>query len=267
MFVCFGGSMFPFLVYIGDLQFRFSTLIFMILGLAVGTVVAGREYQKVGFNNQSHNQLYWALAIPLVFIISMFSAFLLNLGGWDLFENLENALSFGFSSFGAILGVLFLGYVQSKLLKEPTAGRRLDFISSILPLSLGIYRIGCLLNGCCYGEVTNGPLGVYLPDVHGVWAYRYPTQILLIFFDFGLFFWLWRHRDKQPFDGKLTLSFLIIFGIGRFLIDGLRNLPAVLGPINLLQLISFCIIAIAFYMVYEFRNENNLKSTRTIKGQ
>ena len=259
--------MFPLLVDIGDLQLRLSTLIFMILGLAIGAAVAGMEYQRLGFNHQRRNQLYWALALPLIFLISMFSAFLLNLGGWDLFENLENALSFGFSSFGAILGVLFLGYIQSKLLKEPTAGRRLDFISSILPLSLGIYRIGCLLNGCCYGEVTDGPLGVYLPDIHGVWAYRYPTQILLMFLDFWLFYWLWRRRDKQPFDGKLTLSFLIIFGAGRFLIDGLRNLPAALGPFNLLQLTSFCIITIALYIVYEFRNESNLKWTRTIKGQ
>lgn len=258
--------MFPFLVDIGDSQLRFSTLIFMILGLAVGAAVAGREYSQHGFNNQRHNKFYWMLALPLIFLISMFSAFVLNLGSWNLFENLENAFSFGFSSFGAILGVLFLGYVQSKLLKEPAAGKRLDILSSILPLGLGIYRIGCLLNGCCYGEVTNGPLGVYLPDARGVWAYRYPTQILLIFFDFGLFFWLWRHRDKQPFDGKLTLSFLIIFGIGRFLIDGLRNLPAALGPFNLLQLTSFCVIAIAIYIVYEFRNENHLKRTRTSKG-
>ena len=257
--------MFPFLVDIGDLQFRFSTLIFMMLGLAVGIADASMEYQRLGFNHQKRNQLYWALALPLTFLISMFGAFLLNLGVGDLFENLENALSFGFSSFGAILGVLFLGYVQSKLLKEPKAGKRLDFISSILPLSLGIYRIGCLLNGCCYGEVTDGPLGVYLPDVHGVWAYRYPTQILLLFFDFGLFYWLWRYKDKQHFDGKLTISFLIIFGIGRFLIDGLRNLPAVLGSFSMLQLASFCIFAIALYIAYEFRNEVKTARIKTIQ--
>jgi len=257
--------MFPLLVDIGDLQFRFSTLIFMILGLAVGTTVASMEYQRLGFNYQRRNQLYWTLALPLTFLISMFSAFLLNLGDWDLFENLENSLSYGFSSFGAILGVLFLGYVQSKLFKEPSAGKRLDFISSILPLSLGIYRIGCLLNGCCYGEVTDGPLGVYLPDVHGVWAYRYPTQILLMFLDFGLFYWLWRNKEKQPFDGKLTISFLIIFGIGRFLIDGLRNLPAVLGSFSMLQLASFCIFAIALYIAYEFRNEVKTARIKTIQ--
>ena len=169
--------MFPLPIYIGGSQLHLSLLIFMTLGIIIGAIVGSREYQRLGFNHQRRNQLYWALAIPLAFLISMFTAYLINLGGWNLFENLENALSFGFSSFGAILGVLFLGYIQSKIYKEPTAGKRLDFISSILPLSLGIYRIGCLLNGCCYGEVTNGPLGVYLPDAYGNWAYRYPTQI------------------------------------------------------------------------------------------
>jgi phosphatidylglycerol:prolipoprotein diacylglycerol transferase len=252
--------MFPLPIDIGSTQFHLSPLIFMTLGLVIGVIMGSREYQRLGFNNQSRNQMFWALAIPLVFLISMFSAFLLNIGGWDLFENLENALSFGFSSFGAILGALFLGYVQSKLFNEPTAGKRLDFISSILPLSLGIYRIGCLLNGCCYGEVTDGPFGIYLPDAYGVWAYRFPTQIYLMLFDFGLFFWLWQRRDKQSFEGKLTLSFLITFGIGRFLIDGLRDLPAALGSVSPHQLVSFCIFAIALYIAYEFRNE---KSGRT----
>lgn len=250
--------MFPLLVDIGESQWRLSSLVFMILGLIVGAAVGSREYKRLGFNGKNRNQLYWTLALPLVFLISMCTAFAFNIGGWNIFENLEYTLSFGFSSIGAILGVLFLGYVQSKLFKEPTAGKRLDFISSILPLSLGIYRIGCLLNGCCYGEVTSGILGVYLPDVYGVWAYRYPTQILLMLFDFGLFYWLWQRRDKQTFDGKLTLTFLVLFSIGRFLIDGLRHLPAALGPLSLLQLASFCIFTITLYIAYEFRNEKRL---------
>lgn len=258
--------MFPIPIDIGSSTLHLSVLIFMTFGIIIGAIVGSREYQRLGFNNQKRNQFYWALAVPLTFIISMFTAYLLDLGGWNLFENLENALSFGFSSFGAILGILFLGFIQSKLYKEPTAGKRLDFISSILPLSLGIYRIGCLLNGCCYGEVTKGPLGVYLPDVYGVWAYRYPTQILLLLFDIGLFFWLWQRRDKQSFDGKLTLTFLILFSFGRFLIDGLRDLPSALGPLSPLQLVSFCIFAITLYITYEFRNENKSKRAENNNG-
>ncbi len=246
--------MFPLSIDIGGPQIHLSLLIFMTMGIVVGAIVGTKEYQRLGFNNLRSNRLYWAFAIPLAFLISMLTAYILNLGSWNLFENLENALSFGFSSFGAILGVLFLGFIQSKLYKE-AAGKRLDFISSILPLSLGIYRIGCLLNGCCYGEVTNGPLGVYLPDAYGVWAYRYPTQILLMLFDFGLFFWLWQRRRKQSFDGNLTLTFLILFSFGRFLIDGLRDLPSALGPFSPLQLFSLCIFAITLYITFEFKNE------------
>lgn len=257
--------MFPLLVEIGDTQLHLSILIFMTTGIVIGAAVGSREYQRLGFASQGLNLLYWALAIPLALLISMVTAYFFNLGSWNLFENLEDALSFGFSSFGAVLGILFLGYVQSKIFKEPTAAKRLDLISLILPLSLGIYRIGCLLNGCCYGEVTDGPFGIYLPDAYGVWAYRYPTQILLMLFDFGLFFWLWQRRDKQSFEGKLTLSFLITFGIGRFLIDGLRDLPAALGSISPHQLVSFCIFTIALYIAYEFRNEVKTDRIKTIQ--
>lgn len=131
-------------------------------------------------------------------------------------------------------------------------GQVLDLVSLTLPLILAIYRVGCLLNGCCYGLETDGPLGMYLPaGPSGVWATRYPTQIMLAVFDLGLFAWLWYRRETRPLDGSLTLSFLILFSLGRLAIDALRDLPHAWGPFSPHQLASLAILVVTLYVVVE----------------
>jgi phosphatidylglycerol---prolipoprotein diacylglyceryl transferase len=39
-------------------------------------------------------------------------------------------------------------------------------------------RGGCLLNGCCSGRRSDGPLGLRLPDHTGHWERRYPVALL-----------------------------------------------------------------------------------------
>lgn len=50
-------------------------------------------------------------------------------------------------------------------------------IFCILPTMI-LGRVGCLLNGCCVGKQSSGPLALTIPDVHGVWVRRHPTQLL-----------------------------------------------------------------------------------------
>jgi prolipoprotein diacylglyceryltransferase len=53
-----------------------------------------------------------------------------------------------------------------------------DAASVMMLVGLIFTRLGCLMNGCCAGRATNGPLGVTLPDHRGDWLRRYPTQLL-----------------------------------------------------------------------------------------
>jgi prolipoprotein diacylglyceryltransferase len=134
--------------------------------------------------------------------------------------------------------------VSTKINRGPK-GKSLDAAALVLPVMLAFTRIGCILNGCCHGLPTDGPLGVYLPNVHGEWENRFPTQWMLLGLDVLLFAGLWLYRKHLPRDGSVAIAFLFWFGLGRLLIDSLRELPPVLGNFSLHQLSDMVILLAA----------------------
>jgi phosphatidylglycerol:prolipoprotein diacylglycerol transferase len=249
--------MYPVLFSIGALEIR-SSYVFLALGLLAGGLFGGRQARRMGYD-VGKTRLYLLAAIPFALLLAAVNGALFWLGWDDLLENLLHGANGGVVAFGAVLGALFLGWTFARRDGVP-AGPVLDLISMTLPLILGIYRIGCLLNGCCYGLETEGPLGMYLPGAGGAWAFRYPTQIMLMIFNLGLFAWLWRRRETRPLDGSLTLAFLFIYSLGRLAIDALRELPRVWGPFSPHQLTAIAIMIITAYIAFELRLARRAKA-------
>ncbi|NMC27432.1 MAG: prolipoprotein diacylglyceryl transferase, partial [Syntrophomonadaceae bacterium] len=50
-----------------------------------------------------------------------------------------------------------------------------DILAPFLALSYALVRIGCYLNGCCYGRITDSACAVVFPYVDSF--SRYPTQL------------------------------------------------------------------------------------------
>lgn len=128
-----------------------------------------------------------------------------------------------------------------------------DLVAPPLALGYGIVRIGCFLNGCCYGKPTSflGVVFPYLDDIP-----RYPTQIFSSVLGFTLFFVLLAVQRKKSFDGQVFLLFLIIYGIGRTAVEFLRENLTVFGPVTVSQLISIIIIIIAG-VFYRLRRQDH----------
>jgi prolipoprotein diacylglyceryltransferase len=144
-------------------------------------------------------------------------------------------------SYGIVFTVLG-GTAVSTRINEGPMGSSLDAAALVLPLILAFTRIGCILNGCCYGLPTDGPLGVYLPDVYGEWVRRYPTQWMLLGMDIILFAGLWLYRKRGSSGGKAAIAFLFWFGLGRLLIDPMRDLPPSLWGLSFHQLSDLVIL-------------------------
>ncbi len=244
--------MIPILFTIGEVEVS-SSVFFLVLGILAGLAVGWIEARRVGIPDRLFHGL-WASAVPLALVLAVLNGWIFEVGFAEGLRGIARADYSGLVSFGAILGALAWGYLYSKLVKLPT-GLILDGISLVLAMVLGVYRIGCNLAGCCYGLETEGFLGFYLPGRGGVWANRYPTQIMLLLLNFAIFGWLWSRRKRRSFDGEQLMLYLFAYSLGRLVIDALRDLPRVLGPFSLHQLTSLAILLIVSYSAFELRRQ------------
>ena len=121
----------------------------------------------------------------------------------------------------SIAGALLFGFLTAELAK-PLLGYRLppnDRFAVILPISIGIGRIGCLLAGCCQGLPYSG-WGA-MRDAEGVLRHPAPVYEMVFQFAFAALLWqLYRHGRLQH---RLFALYLIGYGVFRFASEFLRD--------------------------------------------
>lgn len=114
----------------------------------------------------------------------------------------------------------------------------LDFCSPYLALGQAIGRIGCFLNGCCYGKEVSW--GIYFP-VHQ--ARLHPTQLTESLGLFVIFFILKKQHSKSKISGSVFLLYLILAAILRFVVEFFRaDQLWTAGDLSLNQWISLGLI-------------------------
>ncbi|HUD22940.1 MAG TPA: prolipoprotein diacylglyceryl transferase family protein [Acidobacteriaceae bacterium] len=111
------------------------------------------------------------------------------------------------------------------------AVRMLDLAAPAAALGYGVGRIGCLLAGDGdYGINTTLPWGVHMaknalvPPVPAN-ALVQPTPIYELLFSLAVFWLLWKLGERARPVGWLTGLYLLLSGIGRFLVEFVRINP------------------------------------------
>ena len=159
---------------------------------------------------------------------------LLNIGDYFFSPlSLFNIREGGLSWHGALMGG-FLGTVALSKIKKIPLGKVADFAAVHSTIALAIGRIGCFLNGCCYGKPTLFITGVDF-RASGLEYYRHPTQLyesILMIVSFVLLLYWWK---KKKYNGELTLIMFFMYGITRFIVEFFRDNTAdqYIGMINL----------------------------------
>ncbi len=103
-----------------------------------------------------------------------------------------------------------------------------DVLAPSVALGEGITRIGCLLNGCCFGLPCTAWYCLRFPDGAAAdMAFDdqlvHATQLYSSAAGFGFFVLLSLLLRRPPFDGAVFGAFLVLAGIQRLLLDLVRH--------------------------------------------
>ncbi|WP_287152858.1 prolipoprotein diacylglyceryl transferase [Candidatus Solincola tengchongensis] len=136
---------------------------------------------------------------------------------WEAFKfwNVQGLVFYG----GFILGIL--AAVAVVRLRGVSVGQVLDSGGLAVPAALAVARVGCYLNGCCFGKSSGLPWAVTFPlrtqmemgmprnPVH-------PTQIYELLMDLGIFVILLAVHRRFRYRGEIMLSFIMLYAVARF---------------------------------------------------
>lgn len=154
---------------------------------------------------------------------------------------------FGGLIFGAAAGIIYL-----KKKKLP-AYKIIDLIIPFVALGQAIGRIGCLLNGCCFGRESF--YGLHF-DIHS--AFLIPTQLysslLLI-----IIFIILRFLQERPHrEGQIFYAYLFLYSIKRFFIEFWRaDSQRILTGLTLFQILSLVMFIFSLFKLLSIKTSKD----------
>lgn len=134
--------------------------------------------------------------------------------------------------FSVISGYLYLQY------HRVSVWRFADLTAPYLALGYGVGRIGCLLNGCCYGSTT------------------IPIQIYSSITSFLIFLILLMIKRKKEFDGQVFFWYITLYSMARFVIEFFRTDPrgfVILDYLSTSQALGLVGILLSAFMMVKLK--------------
>ncbi|MFZ1808442.1 MAG: prolipoprotein diacylglyceryl transferase [Cyclobacteriaceae bacterium] len=255
--------MHPILFEIGSITI-YSYGFFIALGAVLGLVYMARQGKKrFGVTYDQSNSL---------FIYIVVAAYV----GGKVFFFFENPIYYlqhigqlfsgnGFVFFGSLLFAIPTMLWFFKRNKIPTLPM-LDVMAIVTCIVHGFGRIGCFMSGCCHGKPTDSFFSVIFTNpvcqAEPLNTPLHPTQLYESAFIFSLMGILLLIKGRKKFDGQLFLIYLIVYSIGRSLLEILRGDEErgflIEGILSHSQFISLGVISIAIYFYVKLRRKGKL---------
>ena len=182
---------------------------------------------------------------------------------WEIFRFDKGGLMFYGGLGGAIIAIALYSHIKRKSLIS-----LLDMSAVALPLGHAFGRIGCFLNGCCYGRVTDSPVGLCYPTGSNPWYDQInaglitqaagkslpviPSQLVEAILNIILFIVLFKLAKKERPLGLYSGIYLISYAFIRAFTETLRADPRMtVGALSIAQFICiFVFLAGIAFLLY-----------------
>jgi phosphatidylglycerol:prolipoprotein diacylglycerol transferase len=191
-------------------------------GLLAGVFVGAHFAQSAGISADRFAVAVVILLVPalagsrLYFVLTRWEVYRHDPARiWQLTEG-------GMAMYGGFILAVPLSIPLLRSLGLPFGGFWDAAVLTIL-LGMAFTRVGCFLNGCCSGRPSEAWFALSLPDHHGVWRRRIPTQLMEMIFALMLFGAAVGLRGYSPFSGATFCFVVAAYGVGRAYLESLRE--------------------------------------------
>lgn len=248
----------PIAFYLGPLPVRWYGLL-MGAAFFLGTYLARHHVKRMGYDpDHVLNMVVWIipaaiLGARLYYVTFEWANYQDNL--WRIFAVWEGGLAIH----GGLIGGILAGIIYVRKHGLPV----LAFADACMPsviLGQAIGRWGNFFNQEAHGGVVSAEFMSHFPAfireqmfIQG--NYYHPTFLyesawnLLVFI-----FLMWMLYRFKQFDGQVMFSYMILYSLGRYFIEGLRTDSLMLGDFRVAQLISLLLIVAGIILyIYTWR--------------
>lgn len=222
----------PVLLRLGPLEIRWYGLMYLV-GFAIAYFIIKSEFKRRGgpLTTDAAGDFLFYLIVGLMLgarigyvIFYNFDVYLHQ--PWEIMAVWRGGMSFH----GGMLGMIVSGWIFSRSRNAPFL-ELADIASLSVPLGLMAGRIGNFINGELYGRVTTVPWGLVFPSAGDL--PRHPSQLYESFLEGPvLFVILWSLRRRLTTNGSILASFIILYGLFRFVAEFFREPDVQLGYLH-----------------------------------
>lgn len=211
-------------------------------GFALVVFLATHDSKKFGIDPESIVDLVLWATIPSIIFARLYYVIF----SWDQYKGdiykIINIREGGIAIYGAIIGAVLVAILFARSRKIGVM-KLIDFGIPYVALAQAIGRWGNFFNQEAYGTHTDLPWGmggdrIYNGPVH-------PTFLYESLWNLGIFLFLVWYRKRKRLDGEVFYLYMILYGAGRFWIEGLRIDSLMLGSMRISQVLAF-VFAVVF---------------------
>lgn len=258
------GALNPIALHWGPFQIHWYGVIIAI-GVVLALVLSVREGQRQGIAEDTFYD-YLLCALPVAIICARLYYVIFQWPYYSLHPDEIIAIwDGGIAIYGAIIGGVITLVIFCRT-RQLSIWQMMDVIAPALILAQAIGRWGNFMNQEAFGTITTRAhlLAQGIPE----WIvnqmaiaghYRVPTFLYESLWDATGFILLTllRHRPHLFKQGDIFCSYLIWYGVGRFVIEGMRTDSLMLGPFRISQLLSLVLVIFGLTLIIVRRQRLN----------
>lgn len=239
--------------------------VLLAIAFITGLWVASRQAKRAGLDSARVTDM--AVYVLIAGLIG--AKVLLVVVEWGYYarnpRELLSILQSGGVFYGGLIGAFPVAWWYARKHGLPP-WRTADVLAPAVAIGQAIGRLGCFCAGCCYGRPADVPWAVTFRDAYASRTVGtpldtplHPTELYEAIACLAIFFILVRMARSKRFDGQITLAYVFLYAVVRFVIEFYRGdavRGTVFGWLSTSQFIAMLMV-VAVALVFPYLAKRN----------